>query len=127
MYDIALQILLSTASGLLATTYGFGEYTCNDVKNPQPCAYGAVTSSGEVFDPQKASAAIAAPFSMRLKPTWIRLKLVGPYPCRTVRLNDKMNKRWIGTRGFDLSPAAVKLLTSRKPMVYWSGAVEVCH
>lgn len=117
--------LLMIASGLPATTYGFGEHFCGDVGKPVPCAYGAVTASGEVFDPSLPTAAIAAPFTLLLKPTLVRLRIPGG-KCRAIRITDKMNPRWIGKRGFDLTPAAVRLLTEGESHPKWSSKVEVC-
>lgn len=126
--SILTDILISIASGLLSTTYGHGELFCGDVGKPVPCSVGAVTASGETFHPTTVpSAAVAAPFKVRLDARWIRLKLAGPFPCKRVRLNDKMHARYVGVRGFDLSPSAVRLLTNRPASSYWSGIVEVCR
>lgn len=126
--NVLFEFLLSVASGLPASTYGFAEGRCGDVGKPVPCSVGAVTASGEPFHPTTVpSAAVAAPFKVRLDARWIRLKLEGPFPCKRVRLNDKMHPRYIGVRGFDLSPSAVRLLTNRPAQSYWSGVVEVCR
>lgn len=99
---------------------------CGDVGSPRACSHGATTSSGETFDPARATAALAAPFRLYLQGSTVYLKLVGPYPCRKIRLNDKMHPRYIGVRGFDLSPGAVRSLTGRAPRRDWSGRVDVC-
>lgn len=126
--NILFELLLSTASGLPASTYGVGERMCGDVHKPAACVRGAITASGEPFKPQEIpSAAIAAPFRLKLAAKWVYLKLQGPYPCRKVRLNDKMNPRYLGKRGFDVSPAGVRLLTGRPATSHWSHVVEVCH
>jgi hypothetical protein len=127
--SILLDMLLAVASGLPASTYGSAdELMCGDVGKAVRCSRGALTASGEVFKPYEVpSAAIAAPFRLRLSARWVYLKLQGPYPCRKVRLNDKMNPRWIGKRGLDLSPASVRLLTGRPATAYWSHVVEVCQ
>lgn len=121
-----LELLLATASGLPASTYGFGEKMCGDVGAPRSCAVGATTASGEAFDPRIPTAAIAAPSRMQLQARWVWLRIAdGPYKCVRVRLNDKMNPRWIGRRGFDLTPAAV-LKLGGEPTPKWSGRVVVC-
>lgn len=122
---MTIHDLILIASGLHSTVYGFGESMCGDVGKPVPCAYGAITASGEIFDPNTPSAAIAAPFDLQLKPTYVRLKVPGG-KCRSIRVTDKMHPRWIGQRGFDLTPAAVKLLTGREALPTWSSQVEVC-
>jgi hypothetical protein len=125
--SILTELLITLASGLTATTYGYGEKNCSDVGTPKPCVSGAVTASGEVFKPnQIPSVAMAAPHRLKMVGRWIRIKLAGPYPCKSVRLNDKMNGRWISVRGFDLSPRAVTLLTGRPAKPTWSGVVELC-
>lgn len=124
---MTLQELLLVASGLTSTTYGFGEGFCGDVGKPRRCEYGAITASGEIFDPSLPSAAIAAPFTFRLTARTVYLKVPGGQ-CHPIRLTDKMNPRYMGQRGFDLSPAAVALLTNtEEPSRTWSGKVEVCY
>lgn len=120
-----LSYYLMLASGLLSTIYGFGEWNCGDVGSPKPCAEGAITASGEDFNPQLPQVAIAAPFNMRLKamPIWLRVE--GGL-CYKVQLVDKLNERYVGIRGFDLTPAAVALLTGKDATEYWSGVVHVC-
>lgn len=118
--------LLVIASGLHSTVYGVGgEKNCGDIGNPVACAFGAVTASGDTFDPAVSSVAIAAPTRLRIRSTdvWLR---VDNGPCHRIRLNDKMNARWVGKRGFDLSAAAVKLLTGKSATRHWSGKVYVC-
>jgi len=121
-----LDIFIVLASGLEATTYGFGEYFCGDYGSPRPCSYGAVTSSGVVFDPDVPQAAVAAPRWLKFRPRVVFLRVDGSSRCHPIRVVDKMNSRWIGKRGFDLTPAAVRLLTGKTPTKYWSGRVHVC-
>ncbi len=123
---MTLHELLVVASGLTATTYGHGELMCGDVGKPRACKVGAITASGEPFDPSLPTAAIAAPFTYRLQARTVYLKVPGGQ-CRPIRLTDKMNPRYIGKRGFDLSPKAVQLLTNEEPSRTWSGKVEVCY
>jgi hypothetical protein len=114
------------AASLPATTYGWGEHMCGDIGTPKPCIAGAITASGEVFDPEIPSAAIPFTYERRLRARWIGLRVPGG-ECQRIRLNDKANPRWIGKRGFDLSPAAVALITQGQPAAYWSGKVELCN
>jgi hypothetical protein len=122
-----LELVIMLASGLRATTYGFGEMMCGS-HPPRPCVRGEQTASGEEFAPFSVpSAAVAAPRRMPMKAGWIYLKLAdGPFRCARIRLNDKSHPRWMGERGFDLSPAAVQVLTRRAPRADWSARVEVC-
>jgi hypothetical protein len=117
---------IALASGLQATTYGHAELACGDIHAPVPCTHGAVTASGELFDPGLATVAIALPTRTRLRAADIWLR-VGDGRCHRVRLNDKMNPRWIGVRGFDLTPRAVELLTGKPATRHWSGVVHVCR
>lgn len=127
--SIASPLHLDLALQQRATTYGWGEHNCGDVGKPRPCTEDAATASGEAFQPHSVpSAALPAPKHKRLRPSiiWLRLKDVPDAPCVEVRLNDKANPRWIGQRGLDLSPAAVRQLTQRMPTPHWSGEVELC-
>lgn len=112
------------AHGLPATTYGYGEKMCGDIGKPRSCTVGAITASGEAFDPHVASAAIALPTKIRMsaKNIWIR---TAKSACIRVRLNDKMNPRYIGKIGLDLSPAAVYNLTGKRNKT-WSGIIFIC-
>lgn len=122
-----LQLLLSLTSGLTHTTYGWGERMCGDVSSPRVCEEGQPTASGEPLDSATPTAAVPAPPRMRLRPTVVHVKLAdGPWRCHAIRVNDKSNPRWIGRRGLDLSPAAVRLLTARRPHAAWSARVELC-
>lgn len=107
-----------------ATVYGFGEKNCGNPGKPKPCVYGAITASGEIFDPRRVTGAITVPAKMRFKPFTV---LVRSYKneCIPLRINDKSNHRWIGKRGFDLTPAAVKAITGRVHKK-WSGRLEFC-
>jgi hypothetical protein len=116
---------LLLASGLVATTYGYNELMCGDVGKPVPCALGAITASGVPFDPSLPQVALAAPSNIRIRATWIYIKAEGQQ-CKKVHLVDKMNERWIGVRGMDLTPAAVELITGKPASETWSGKVFVC-
>ena len=122
---MGIETLLLIASLMRSTTYGYGEFMCGDIGKPVPCAKGAITASGIEFDPSLPMAAIAAPTKFVLRAKVIGLRVEGG-KCKRIHLVDKMNPRYIGVRGFDLSPAAVKLLTG-DAHPKWSGRVEVCQ
>lgn len=124
--SIIIKKFVLLASNLLATTYGHGELMCGDIGNPAKCEKGAVTASGVEFDPEIPMAAVAAPTRAKVKPIWIWLQY-NSRPCVRILLADKMNPRYIGRRGFDLTPAAVKLLTGQEPTTHWSGKIRVCR
>ncbi len=124
--DMSVMSYLLLASLLRSTTYGYNELKCGDVGKAVPCSKGAVTASGVEFNPDVASVAVSAPFKLRLKSQWIRLKVAGG-KCHKLKLLDKMHPRYIGKRGFDLTPAAVKLLTGKAGTKVWSGRVELCR
>lgn len=119
-----MYILIAIANSLVSTTYGHGEMSCGDYGKPRPCEYGAITASGEGFDPNKATAAIAAPRNYVLKPMFIGLK-TSKSACQKIWINDKLNSRYIGERGFDLTPESVRLLTGKADPT-WSGRLYVC-
>ena len=120
-----IEYYLMIASLVPSTTYGHGELMCGDVGKPVACAVGAVTASGVPFNPAVPMVAIAMPANRRLVARHVWLRVEGG-ECRRVRLTDKMNARYIGVRGFDLTPAAVRLLTGKPATKHWSGRVEVC-
>ena len=127
---IATYLLI--ANGLLATTYGWGEKNCGDIGKAVSCSKGAVTASGDLFDPEVANAAMALPTNIRMvKGLRLPLRIMhadGSYgTCHWMPVNDKMNPRYIGVRGWDLSPAAVNLLTGGKAHRKWSGKVQICE
>ena len=107
-----------------STTYGYGEMNCGDIGTPRSCSLGAITASGEPFDPTLPTAAVAAPTNLRglAVDVWLQ---IGDGPCIKIRVNDKMNPRYIGKRAFDLSPEALKQLLG-KSSPHWSGVVQTC-
>lgn len=128
--SVASTLHIDLALEHRATTYGWGEQRCGDVGKPRPCTEDATTASGEPFQPHSVpSAAVPAPKHKRLRPSTLKLKLQGVpgAPCVEVRVNDKANPRWIGQRGLDLSPAAVRQLTRQMPTPHWSGKLEQCE
>lgn len=126
--DMSLSLYIQLANGLLATTYGWGEMYCGDVGRPVACAEGAVTASGEILRPlTQATVAVAAPSWVAVPPggVWVRLRLPG-HPCSLVKVTDKMNERWIGVRGWDLTPAAIVKLGG-SPHPRWASKVFLCR
>lgn len=108
-----------------ASTYGYGEYMCGEVEAPKACEYGAITASGQIFDPELATAAVFAPFSLRMYPVIVTMQVEGG-PCVEITVNDKGNPRYIGERGFDLTPGALQKLGVR-PHPQWSGMLYPCE
>lgn len=119
------ELFINIALGLLSTTYGYNESHCGDIGKPIPCSVGAITASGEIFDPEMPTMAVFAPTHMKMKATVIYVKLRGVGKCEYIRVNDKGNPRYIGKRGFDLTPSAIRLLGDI-PNRYWSGVIEPC-
>lgn len=122
---MSLLYYILLASGLKATTYGWGSSNCGDIGKPRPCVKGAPMANGEPLDPDVPTAAIALPTNMRLQTTYIWLQ-VRNGPCVRIRLTDKMNPRYIGKRSFDLTKKAIELLTGTVPTKHWSDVVYVC-
>ena len=106
---------IELAISLHATVYGFNEIKCGPAHAPQSCSFDAITASGHEFDPEIPSAAIPLPHNKIMRPFIICVK--NPDTGKKIRLlvNDKTNARWIGKRGFDLSPEAFRQLTGRLP------------
>lgn len=124
-----MQEFVSLALQLTATIYGIGEPMCGDYHEaPKQCVQGLTTASGEEFRPDdEATAAIPLPRNRIMRPFTIRIRLADyeDAECVEVRVNDKVNARFIGERGFDLSKKAVEMLGG-KVTHYWSGRVEQC-
>lgn len=119
-----LLAYITLAIKYIATVYGHGEMSCGDINKPQACSYGALTASGEVFDPQIVSAAAPIPSNLIMKSIPIYL-LSYKGDCIKVIVNDKKHSRYIGNGGLDLSPAAVKVLTGSTSKT-WSGKLTTC-
>lgn len=115
-------ILLATT--LPATTYGYGEIRCGDVGHAEACSTGAVTASGEPFDPDAVAAAIPLPQRRIMRPFDLSLR-ARDGSCVLVRVNDKSHPRWIGQRGLDLTPGALRAL-GHEPSATWGGEVQLC-
>lgn len=120
-----IDFFISIAFGLISTTYGYGEWNCGDIGKPQPCSVGAITASGEPFDPEIATGAVFAPTKLRMeaRDVWMQVK---DGPCVKIRINDKGNPRFIKKRGFDLSPKALELLIGRRDPK-WVGKLYKCE
>lgn len=110
---------------LPASTYGHLEASCGDVGAPVACDSNATTSSGEGFDPDLPTAAVPAPAKQRTRPMFVSVKSVAGI-CVKIRVNDKGHPRWIGRRGLDLTPGALRLL-GIEPTKHWSGRLEMCE
>lgn len=123
-----LSVLIYTAIAMAsiqqASTYGYHERNCGDIDAPAACSKGAITASGEEFDPTLPTAALAVHSGAIMRPVTVIMR-VGSGPCVPIRVNDKMNAKWIGKRGFDLSPAALKALTGESSAT-WTGTVTLC-
>lgn len=107
-------IYAAQAVALPASVYGLAEVQCGDVHAPRPCVYGAVTASGETFDPGKPTAAVFLPAQYRARPHWLHVRAGEGRPCVAIWVNDKGNPRYQGKRGLDLTPAAYKALTGNE-------------
>jgi hypothetical protein len=83
-----------------------------------------MTASGITLGSGLPIVAVAAPTKMRTRPYWVKMR-VGDSKCKYLLVADKMNPRYIHTRGFDLTPAALRKL-GINPSPHWSGKVEVC-
>ncbi len=118
---VAVYLLLN--SGLPSTVYGMGERMCGE-KQTQVCDSTSITASGVPFNPLFPTAAIAIPANYRIREQTIFLR-VEDGPCKKIFLTDKMNARYIGNRGFDLTPGALIAL-GEVPVSHWSKRVFVC-
>jgi hypothetical protein len=125
MSELLLKYLL-IASGLPATTYGYNEKFCGDIGKPVTCSHGAITASGEPLNPDSPTAAIFSPTEMRLVAQHVYLR-TDTGPCVKIRLTDKGSPKYIGIRSFDLTPAAVELLTGLPATRHWSGVIHYCQ
>lgn len=120
LHFIELAFLVS-----FSTTYGYGEFYCGDIGRPRPCERGAITASGEPFDPDLPTAAVFAPTNLRIIPTVVHMR-IDDGPCAEILVTDKGNPRFIGKRGFDLTPGALRAL-GIEPHSKWSGYVQPCQ
>jgi hypothetical protein len=115
---------IQLAFTLPASTYGLGEVMCGDPHKPAACEVGAVTASGDQFDPDALTVAIPLPTNRRMRPAVICILNPSTGKSAWVKVNDKSNPRWIGQRGFDITPATYQALTG-KPARPWSSIEQV--
>lgn len=126
-YLVVLLNMISTNTQVISTSYGYGETYCGDPHDPKPCLHGAITASGEVFNPAALTAAIPMPKNQRMRPFDVYLRHPDNGPCIKIRVNDKMNERYIGKRMFDLTPGAVHAITGKKATKHWSSeGIQLC-
>jgi hypothetical protein len=123
-----MLFLASISSGQTATVYGMGETFCGDTHAPTSCSVGAITATGDAFDPAKLTAAIPLPANRRLRKGFhIYLRHGDEGPCVPIYVNDKKNAKFRGKHSFDLTPAAVYAITGKYPTKYWSSkSIQVC-
>jgi hypothetical protein len=121
--ELALS-LPATVYGIVNPETGKGELMCGDPGKVVPCDSNATTASGERFNPQELTVAVPLPFNRILRP--VRLCLEHPKTGNKVwvKVNDKANERWIGQRGFDMTPATYEALTG-KPARPWSSIERI--
>jgi hypothetical protein len=113
------------ALNLTATVYGLGEENCGDPGQVVACEDGAITASGDVFSPEVYTMAIPLPKKNIMRRQFICL-LNFKNEKVLVLINDKSNERWIGKRGFDLTPALYEKLTGKEVTDYSSTKVRSC-
>lgn len=118
-----LYILLAVLN--LSTTYGHGEWNCGDIGEPRPCAAGAVTASGEAFLPSAPSMAVPAPTELRWRTEVVGIEAADGQ-CQEVRVNDKANPRYIGNRGFDVTPGVLRVIDAEHGR-RWRGRIRLCE
>jgi hypothetical protein len=116
-----------SAIALPASVYGLGETFCGGTGTPRPCSKGAITASGETFDPSAVTAAVFLPAHFLARPHFIYVR-VPKGPCVRLWVNDKGNPRFAGQRGLDVTPAAFQALTGTPARAYSQiPALEVCE
>jgi hypothetical protein len=120
-----MQLFITLALMKAATVYGYGEKNCGNPGKAVACRTGAITASGQMFDPTEISAAVPAPKNNRIRLTHIWVKAYNN-ACIKLKINDKKNWRYIGKSGLDLTPAAVMAITGKLPSKSWSGKLEMC-
>lgn len=124
MLESLFQFILA-AHNSIATVYGYSESYCGVNGAAVKCEKGAVTSSGEIFDPEIATMALAVPNDILIRPTMVVIRIESG-PCRAIRLNDRKNENAAHTESrWDLTPAAI-LVLGGKPTPTWSGRIYLC-
>lgn len=120
-----LDFFIALALSLPATVYGLGERMCGQTL-PLPCVFGAVTSSGAVFNPETYQAAVPAPNYLKIYPRNLALRAFDG-TCVNLQILDRKNPRYIGISGLDLTPALVFRLTGQIPTRHWGARVSLCR
>jgi hypothetical protein len=125
-YAKDLETYLQKADGKVATVYGFSEKLCGDVGKPRRCSKGAITASGQMFDPHEPTAAMALPFKFKLPAEGLRVGLMFEGgTCTSILINDKKHPRFINHKPLDLSIGAVKAMGGI-PTKIFSAEVFLC-
>lgn len=115
---------LLAANGMIATTYGYGERSCGEIR-PQACQKGATTASGIPFDPNRPTAAIALKKASIMHPIVVMIRVEGGM-CTPILFIDKKHPRYYrSSKPIDLTPGALRALGVR-PHATWSGKVYIC-
>lgn len=116
----------ATVYGVVNSETGKAESMCGETV-PIPCDSNATTASGQQFDPDVLAAAVPMPKNRIMRP--VRICLYNPDTGKRAWavINDKVNPRYQGVRGLDLTPKLYKALTG-KPATSWSSLerIEVC-
>jgi hypothetical protein len=105
---------IALALSLSATVYGLNENMCGSIE-PMSCNSDAITASGMMLTPHLPTAAIPMPQNRIMRPFFICLKNPETSKEAMILVNDKTHHRWVGKRGFDLSPEAFRQLTGKDP------------
>lgn len=122
-----LETYIERADGKTATVYGFGEKMCGDVGKARRCSKGAVTASGQPFDPAMPTAAIAIPAKYKMPPEGMKVGLMFEGgQCTEILINDKKHPRFMNSKPIDLSVGAVRAMGGN-PTKRFSDKVFLCE
>ena len=122
----SLFSFILAAHGSWATIYGYGESFCGSPDKPAKCEKGAITASGELFDPDQATMALSVPNNIIIRPTIVVVRLNSTGECKPILLNDRKNEKHAhSVDRFDLTPATVMYLGG-KPSPTWRGRLYLC-
>jgi len=122
-----IEIYVAKAAMYVATVYGVynadkGAYEkmCGDPGKAVECGPNAITASGVQFNPEEPHVAVPLPRNYRLRKGF-----------KVCFIHKDGREVWLpitdkkGRDGFDLSPAAVRML-GHTPTYYWSAPIELC-
>lgn len=117
-----LATFIIQASGLGATTYGWGEKMCGSHDKPAvKCTNQALTASGLPLGTNLPIAALALPYNFKLRGTrWVNLSIDGGKTCAAILLADKKNFRYKDSKPWDFSPLALERLGVKNVHKFWS-------